>query len=78
MLLKKSDMERVVLDGKRGREQLRYDVADLTSRVDSLESELGNQMLQTEKWRSWMTVLTFGMGTASLILAGVYLGGVLF
>ena len=78
MLLKKSDLDQVDQRHRQGRQQLRDDVYTLGTRVDLLEEEMAEQLRQGEKWRNWVTILTFGMGTASLLLAGVYLGGVLF
>ena len=78
MLLKNSDLDHVDQRHTHGRQQLRDDVYTLSTRVDLLEEEMAEQMRQSEKWRNWVAVLTFGMWTASLLLAGVYLGGVLF
>ena len=78
MLLKKSDLDQVDQHHRQGRQQLRDDVYTLSTRVDLLEVELAEQMSVAGKWRTWVTILTFAMGTTSLLLAGVYLGGVLF
>ena len=85
MLVGKDRVEMMNRQMGRLREESQRGIADLNARVDRLDYRVEvmedtwasmNQKLNS--WKSTMTVSLFILSVTSLVLSGIYLGGVLF
>ena len=54
------------------------EIGRLDERVDVLEGAWAETLHEIHRWRTWLTLSVFTLAITSLILSGVYLGGVLF
>jgi uncharacterized Rmd1/YagE family protein len=85
MLVGKDRVEMMNRQMGRLREESQRGIADLNARVDRLDYRVEvmedtwasmNQKLNS--WKTTMTVSLFILSVTSLVLSGIYLGGVLF
>lgn len=53
-------------------------IKDLQERVDAVEDAWVDTLGEIHRWRTWMTLSVFSLAVTSLVLSGIYLGGVLF
>ena len=54
------------------------EIKSLKERVDTVEDAWADTLAEIHRWRTWMTLTVFALAVTSLVLSGVYLGGVLF
>lgn len=54
------------------------DLNTLRERVEEVEDAWADTLSEIHRWRTWMTLCLFTLAVTSLVLSGVYLGGVLF
>ena len=50
----------------------------LRERVEEVEDAWADTLSEIHRWRTWMTLCLFTLAVTSLVLSGIYLGGVLF
>lgn len=54
------------------------EIRTLRERVEHVEDAWVDTLDEIHRWRTWMTLTVFALAVTSLVLSGVYLGGVLF
>lgn len=53
------------------------EMKSLAERVEQVEDAWVDTLAEIQRWRTWMTLTVFALAVTSLVLSGVYLGGVL-
>tara|TARA_A100001011_G_C13710870_1_gene595480 strand:- start:145 stop:378 length:234 start_codon:yes stop_codon:yes gene_type:complete len=53
------------------------EMRSLEERVEQVEDAWVDTLAEIQRWRTWMTLTVFALAVTSLVLSGVYLGGVL-